>query len=52
MEKGARSIEVTAEGEEAWVQQCLERARDTGDFFENCTPGYYNNEGKTSYNFV
>ena len=40
-------VEVTEEGEAAWVRRCIEKARDTGDFFENCTPGYYNNEGKT-----
>ena len=28
------------------MQQCIDRARNLGDFFENCTPGYYNNEGK------
>ncbi len=28
------------------MQQCIDRARDTGDFLENCTPGYYNNEGR------
>ena len=48
LEKGLRKVEVSEAGAEAWVQQCLERARNTGDFFENCTPGYYNNEGKTS----
>jgi cyclohexanone monooxygenase len=48
VEKGARRVEVTEEGEAAWVQQCLDKARNVGDFFENCTPGYYNNEGKTS----
>jgi cyclohexanone monooxygenase len=48
VDKGARSVEVTEGGESGWVQQCLDRARNTGDFFENCTPGYYNNEGKTS----
>jgi cyclohexanone monooxygenase len=41
------TVEVTAEGEQAWVDRCLAKARDTSDFFENCTPGYYNNEGKT-----
>jgi cation diffusion facilitator CzcD-associated flavoprotein CzcO len=45
--KGCARVEVTEEGEAAWVQRCIEKARDTGDFFENCTPGYYNNEGKT-----
>ena len=43
-----RRIEASEEGEEGWVQQCIARARNTGDFFENCTPGYYNNEGRTS----
>ena len=42
----ARTVEVSPEGEEAWVTHCVKKARDTGDFFENCTPGYYNNEGK------
>jgi cyclohexanone monooxygenase len=45
--EGRREVEATAEGEQAWVDQCLSKARDVGDFFENCTPGYYNNEGKT-----
>jgi cation diffusion facilitator CzcD-associated flavoprotein CzcO len=47
MDEGARTVEATTEGEQAWVDQCLSRARDVGDFFDNCTPGYYNNEGKT-----
>ncbi len=46
MERNVRSIEASEEGEAAWVAQCLRKARDVGDFFENCTPGYYNNEGK------
>jgi cyclohexanone monooxygenase len=48
LEKGLRKIEVSEEGEARWVQQCIDKARNVGDFFENCTPGYYNNEGKTS----
>jgi cation diffusion facilitator CzcD-associated flavoprotein CzcO len=48
VERGLRKVEVTEEGEAAWVQQCIDKARDAGDFFETCTPGYYNNEGKTS----
>jgi cyclohexanone monooxygenase len=44
---GASRVEVTSEGEAGWVQQCLDKARDAGDFLENCTPGYYNNEGRT-----
>jgi len=48
MESGSRSVEVTEEGETEWVDHCIEKAQVTGDFFENCTPGYYNNEGKSS----
>ena len=47
-EAGIEVVEATPEGETAWVEHCLDKARDTGDFFENCTPGYYNNEGNTS----
>ena len=43
---GARTVEVTPEAEQEWVEQCIRKARQTGDFLENCTPGYYNNEGK------
>ena len=48
LEKKLRRIEVSEEAETKWVQRCIDKARDAGDFFENCTPGYYNNEGKTS----
>jgi cyclohexanone monooxygenase len=47
-EKGVQTVEASPEGEEAWVQQCIEKARNNGDFLESCTPGYYNNEGKAS----
>lgn len=48
IENSASRVEVTPAGESAWVQQCIDKARNVGDFFENCTPGYYNNEGKLS----
>ncbi len=48
MARGARVVEATPEGEAGWVDQCLSKARMATDFLENCTPGYYNNEGKTS----
>lgn len=48
IEKGLNEVEATEEGEAQWVQQCISKARDAGDFFENCTPGYYNNEGQMS----
>ena len=44
--KGALRVEVTKDGEEQWVQRCIDKARNAGDFLENCTPGYYNNEGQ------
>jgi cyclohexanone monooxygenase len=46
-DKGYSRVEATEQGEAAWVQKCIDKARDTGDFLENCTPGYYNNEGRT-----
>jgi len=48
IEQGARKVEVTAEAEASWVKQCISKARDAGNFLEDCTPGYYNNEGQTS----
>ncbi len=47
--RGKRVIEVDAEAEEAWVQQIVALA-GTGAtaFLEECTPGYYNREGKGS----
>ena len=46
MDKGATRIEASQEAEEQWIQTIIEKARLTADFQENCTPGYYNNEGK------
>ncbi len=47
-ERSLERVEVSAEREASWVQQCVDKARDAGDFLENCTPGYYNNEGQSS----
>jgi len=46
VDAGARALEVSPEAEKAWVEQCIQKARMQGEFLENCTPGYYNNEGK------
>ena len=48
IDQGRRRIETTEAGEAGWVEQCLGKAGIAGEFFENCTPGYYNNEGKSS----
>ncbi len=39
-------VEATTEGEEAWLIALTESARDFRAFQEQCTPGYYNNEGQ------
>jgi cation diffusion facilitator CzcD-associated flavoprotein CzcO len=44
LDTGARQVEVTAEAEDAWVDQLSDgRGRFLGS--PDCTPGYYNNEG-------
>ncbi len=46
------TIEATPEGEEAWVQRIIHIATQNSigsqntDFQDECTPGYYNNEGQ------
>jgi cyclohexanone monooxygenase len=47
MKRGKQEVEVTADAEQAWVQEIV-RLAGTGAaaFLEECTPGYYNREGK------
>jgi cyclohexanone monooxygenase len=42
----ARCIEPTAEAEAEWVATIREKALNAQAFLQECTPGYYNNEGK------
>jgi cyclohexanone monooxygenase len=42
----ARIVEASEEAENAWVQTIISLAIMRQKFFEECTPGYYNNEGK------
>ncbi|MFN4184434.1 MAG: flavin-containing monooxygenase [Hyphomonas sp.] len=44
----AGTFEASPEGEAAWVQQIVDKAVMRQQFLEECTPGYYNNEGKPS----
>jgi cation diffusion facilitator CzcD-associated flavoprotein CzcO len=44
--RGARWIEPTAAAEAAWVDTIRRKAPDHYQFQLECTPGYYNNEGK------
>jgi cyclohexanone monooxygenase len=46
IDEGVESLEVSKEAENEWVERVLELAGDRGDFMQNCTPSYYNNEGK------
>jgi cyclohexanone monooxygenase len=44
-ERGATSLEATAEGEQAYVDEVHSLARLGERFYRECTPGYYNSEG-------
>jgi cation diffusion facilitator CzcD-associated flavoprotein CzcO len=40
------TVEATTDAEERWLVQLTESARDIRAFQQQCTPGYYNNEGQ------
>jgi cyclohexanone monooxygenase len=44
--RGVTRLEVTAEAEKDWVESVLRSSQSTLEFSQNCTPGYYNNEGQ------
>ena len=46
IENGVRELEVTEESEARWLDTLAESSRDVRAFQEQCTPGYYNNEGR------
>ncbi len=45
-ERGITAVEATAEAEAEWVATIRRLARLGQRFFQECTPGYYNGEGK------
>ncbi|KRB81877.1 hypothetical protein ASE00_22685 [Sphingomonas sp. Root710] len=47
-EAGAKTIEASAAGEDAWVAAVRESYHASEPFLAQCTPGYYNGEGKTT----
>ncbi len=47
-ERQVRSIEPTQEAEDAWVAEVMSFAGVRRTFEQECTPGYYNNEGAPS----
>lgn len=50
-QRGKRTVEPTAEAEDAWVQQIVAMAGSGATaFLEECTPGYYNREGQGTSN--
>lgn len=46
--RGARAVQPTAEAEEKWVETIYSLSRRNADFLANCTPSYFNNDGKFS----
>ncbi len=42
----AAVVEVSAEAEQAWVEEIVKMSRLSQSFQAECTPGYYNNEGQ------
>ena len=46
IDRGVRSVEVSEAAEQEWIDTVIRLARFSRQFLEDCTPGYYNNEGK------
>jgi cyclohexanone monooxygenase len=44
--QGIETLEVSEKAEAEWVDQVIACGDRTIEFSENCTPGYYNNEGQ------
>jgi cyclohexanone monooxygenase len=46
MENKVVRIEVKREAEARWVQTCADKKIDRGDYYQHCTPSYYDGEGR------
>jgi cyclohexanone monooxygenase len=46
LDQDVRTVEVSEAAEQEWVDTIIRLSVFAQDFLENCTPGYYNNEGK------
>jgi cation diffusion facilitator CzcD-associated flavoprotein CzcO len=44
--RNAAAVDITPESEQEWVDEMKDKARLGVKFYTECTPGYYNNEGK------
>ncbi|MDJ0865532.1 MAG: NAD(P)/FAD-dependent oxidoreductase [Myxococcota bacterium] len=48
IDEGVEALEVSEAAVSEWVERVVTLAGQRGEFMQNCTPGYYNNEGKPS----
>jgi cyclohexanone monooxygenase len=48
IDRDIQTLEPSEAAEQAWVETIINMARMGRQFLEECTPGYYNNEGKLS----
>ncbi len=48
IDRDIQTFEPSEAAEQAWVETIINMARMGRQFLEECTPGYYNNEGKLS----
>lgn len=46
--ENVRTVEATNEAAEKWIQIILEMGKLRAEYSKDCTPGYYNNEGRPS----
>ncbi|MEI9991985.1 MAG: NAD(P)/FAD-dependent oxidoreductase [Rhizomicrobium sp.] len=46
LESGVRTMEVTPEAEQRWLAELQAKHHDMTHFYEECTPGFLNNEGE------
>jgi cyclohexanone monooxygenase len=47
-DRQVRTLETTEDAEKEWIDTIIKVAMMRQQFLEECTPGYYNNEGKPS----
>jgi cyclohexanone monooxygenase len=45
LERGIKTVEPSQQAQDQWVKTIRDTAIPSGQFLEDCTPGYYNNEG-------
>ena len=48
---GARYVDATETAESDWINTIKRVAKQTEEFQQSCTPGYYNNEGHIEFVF-